>query len=494
MSEFNRRDFLKLTGAATLAGALPLTARREARAEGVGNFNVVVVGAGFGGATVAKYLRLWSKANPNLNLTVTLVDPRAGTTTAVTNGLYNDGYYSPILSNGVVTGQFGMSRIYINYRNLQNVHGVVLKQGSATRIEPIARTVTVSLTNGATEVLPYDRLVLSPGIGFISPNANQPDYLAATDTWSPDLTPHAWVAGQQTVLLQKQLQAMTSKGLFIMTVPKSPYRCPPGPYERACVVADWLMRNRSGARILVLDQNPGIQAEPVNFGNAFTNRYKSVLTYQSGVIINRVNSSQKRIETNIGTWDSSTVSSLGKVQVLNVIPNQKAGEIIFNAFGPGQSLPLDASGRWASIDPLNYASVGYPDIHIIGDAQASMPPKVTPPGPVAAQPKSGTMANSQAKVCADAILRSFDPANPYPDPHPTTNSACYSPISSKDASWLNANYQYNPSLGIMQRVDGSPGGTPDPAYNSFGEADQVSGDNLEAMYIWADNLFADAMK
>jgi NADPH-dependent 2,4-dienoyl-CoA reductase/sulfur reductase-like enzyme len=352
--------------------------------------------------------------------------------------------------------------------------------------------VTVALAKGGTEELAYDKLVLAPGIDFISPNSHQPGYTAAADTWNPSVTPHAWTAGPQTVLLQNQLKGMTSKGLFVLTIPKSPYRCPPGPYERACVVADWLMRNRSGCKILVLDQNPAIQAEPVNFGNAFNNRYKSVLTYKTGVVIDRVDSSLKRIETNVGIWDQNTASTLGKVQVLNVIPNQKAGAIVHNAFGTGQPLPLDATGRWASIDPLTYASVGYTDIHIVGDAQASMPPKATPPAPLAAQPKSGTMANSQAKVCADAILRAF--SLDLPDPQPTTNSSCYSPISSKDASWLNANYQYNPALGVMQRVDGTPGGAPNPPYNAFGEAEQVSGDHMEAMFIWADNLFADAMK
>ena len=477
MTQFNRRNFLKITGAASMTAALPFAAP-IARAAGTPP-KVVVIGAGFGGGTVAKYLRLWS----NRTVDVTLVDPRAGTSTASSGGLYKEGYYSPILSNLAVTGQLTMNRIYIGYGNLANpsVHGVLLKKGSATVIDPVAKTVTVAMSNGTTEVLPYDKLVLAPGIDFISPNlgANPPGFNPPGDTWNPNVTPHAWTAGAQTALLKTQLTAMTSTGLYVLTIPKSPYRCPPGPYERACVVADYLMRKKAGAKILVLDQNAEIQAEPKNFGNAFNNRYKSVLTYKSGVVINKVVSSQKRIETNVGTWDQTT--ALGKVQVLNVIPNQRAPGLIYNAFGPGQSLPLDASGRWASIDPLTYASVGYPDIHIVGDAQASRPPNVAPPAPLAAQPKSGTMANSQAKVCADAILRAFN--LDFPDPAPTTNSACYSPISSKDASWLNANYQYNPAYGVMERVPGS-----------FGEAEAPSGDYMEDMFTWADNLFADSMK
>lgn len=457
MTSFNRRDFLKLTGMASLTAALPLG--ESARAAGAAP-RVVVVGGGFGGATVAKYLRLWS----NRTVDVTLVDPRAGTASTVSGGLNTDGHYTCILSNLVVTGQIGMSRVLISYANLQNVHGVKLLKGSAVAVDPVGHTVTVALPGGGTQVLLYDRLVLSPGIDFIAPNGN----------WNPDLSPHAWQAGPQTPLLKNQLAAMTSKGTFIMTVPKAPYRCPPGPYERACVVANYLKTKKKGARIIVLDENPGIQAEPVNFGNAFSQRYAGVLSYYSGVMINAVDSANKRIETSVGTWDKT--AALGKVEVLNIIPRQKAGKIVFDA-----GLPLDGSGRWARIDPLTYGCGGVPDIHVIGDAQASAVPSPAPSPMPAAQPKSGSMANSQAKVCADAILRAF--AGELPDPQPTTNSACYSPIDSKTASWLTAGYQYDPAVGMMVRVA-----------ESFGEADSVNGDNFEQMYVWADNIFADSFK
>ncbi|MGZ8218933.1 FAD-dependent oxidoreductase [Methylomagnum sp.] len=452
MTSFNRREFLKLTGAASLAATLP-TGSKLAKAGPIPK--VLVIGGGFGGATVAKYLRLWS----NRSVDVTLVDPRAGVTTG-------DGHYSCILSNLVVTGQLGLSRVLIGYSNLKNVHGVNLVKGSAIGLDPVGRKVAVSLAGGGTQELPYDHVVLSPGIDFIAPPGS----------WDANLTPHAWQAGPQTTLLKTQLSAMTSKGTFIMTIPKSPYRCPPGPYERACVVANYLKAKRSGAKLIVLDENPSIQAEPVAFGNAFAQRYAGVLTYYTNVVINSVDSGQKRIDTNVGAWDKTNANGKGKVECLNIIPRQKAGKIVFDA-----GLPLDAPGRWAKIDPLTYASTGFPDVHIIGDAQASAVPTPAPNPMPAAQPKSGSMANSQAKVCADAILRALN--GEMPDPQPTTNSACYSPIDDKTASWLTAGYQYDPTLGMMVRVA-----------ESFGEAPNVSGDNYEDMYAWADNIFADSFK
>ncbi|MFO1484111.1 MAG: FAD/NAD(P)-binding oxidoreductase [Verrucomicrobiaceae bacterium] len=415
----DRRNFLKLAGLASASWALPKAVSAATVAP-----HVLVVGGGFGGATVAKYLKMWGG-----NIDVTLIDRNAS-------------HYACILSNLVITGALPMSRIQLGYTNLQTKRGVGFAQGEALAVDPVAKTVTVQI-GSAYYAYSYDKLVLAPGIEFINPAGNYND----------QLTPHAWKAGPQTLLLKNQLSAMTKGQTFVMTIPKTPYRCPPGPYERACSVADYLKRKKSGAKIIVLDANPSIQAEPVNFGNAFNKTYKGVLTYVPNATVASVDSASKTIVTSQGTF---------KGAVLNVIPNQRAGQIVTNA-----GLVNDPTGRWAMVNPLNYASTMYPDIHILGDSQGT------------GQPKSGHMANSQAKVCADAIIRAFN--GEAPDPSPVTSSACFSPITSTTASWLTATFQYDSSTKAMKRVDAS-----------FAEAPQPTSDGMQQMFFWADNIFADA--
>ncbi len=419
MSRLNRREFLKLAGLASMMAMLPRAVSAATTAP-----RVVVCGGGFGGATVAKYIRMWGG-----NVDVTLVEPNAS-------------HISCILSNLVVTGQISMGRINIGYSSLVQKHGVNLVQGKAIDIDPNGRTVGVETKDGIID-LPYDHLVLAPGI----------DFMPAAGNWNPQLTPHAWQAGTQTTLLKNQLASVPNNGTFVMTVPKAPYRCPPGPYERACVVADYLKRKRRNTKVIVLDANPGITAEPEGFGRAFKQTYAGIIQYIPNANVTEIDSAAKRIVTSAGTFSG---------HVLNYIPNQKAGKLVVDA-----GLANDATGRWAAVDPLTYGSTLYPEIHVIGDSQAT------------GQPKSGHMANAQAKVCADAIVRALN--GEAPDPNPVTASACYSPISSKSASWLTVNYQYNSQTGLMQRVE-----------SSFGEAPSANGDNFEDMFTWAESMFADS--
>jgi sulfide dehydrogenase [flavocytochrome c] flavoprotein subunit len=414
-----RRNFLSLAGLASASWALPKAVRAATAAP-----HVVVIGGGFGGATVANYLKLWGG-----NVDVTLVN-REST------------HHACILSNLVVTGTLPMSRIQLGYTNLQSKRGVNFVQGEALSVDPSAKEVTVRIGD-TYYAYSYDKLVLSPGIDFITPPGN----------YNADITPHAWQAGPQTQLLKNQLFAMTAGQTFIMTIPKSPYRCPPGPYERACAVADYLKRKNMGAKIIVLDANPSIQAEPVNFGNAFSNLYKGILTYIPNAVLTSVDSPGKTAVTTKGTF---------KGAVLNILPAQRAGRIVTDA-----GLINDPTGRWALVNPLNYASTMHPDIHILGDAQGTN------------QPKSGHMANSQAKVCADAIIRSFH--GEAPDPNPVTSSACFSPITSSKAAWLTASFQYDPATRSMKRVEAS-----------FAEAPTPTSDGMQQMYQWADNIFADS--
>ncbi len=205
-------------------------------------------------------------------------------------------------------------------------------------------------TDSGTEVLPYDHLVLSPGI----------DFAPAPGMWDPLRTPHAWQAGPQTTVLKNQLAAMRSYDTFVITVPKAPYRCPPGPYERACVVADYLKRKgRTGAKVVVLDANPGITAEPEAFGRAFKVTHASVIQYYPNASVVSVDSTTRSINT--------SVKSIRNAKVLNYIPSQRAGKI-------AQTLALDSAG-FVPVDPLSYGVAAYPNVHVIGDS-CSVPSSV----------------------------------------------------------------------------------------------------------------------
>jgi sulfide dehydrogenase [flavocytochrome c] flavoprotein subunit len=414
MIPMNRRKFLQLLGA---GGALAMTpSLGRLRAAGGSAARVVVVGGGFGGATAAKYLKLWNPA-----VEVTLVEPNAS-------------HISCILSNLALNGSLDLAQITFGYDELQK-RGVGIVEARAAGVDPVARRV--DLDNG--QQLDYDRLILAPGIDFVP--------VPGLDF---ELVPHAWKAGPQTTLLQRQLAAMPAGGTFVMTVPKAPYRCPPGPYERACLVADYLRKNKPGSRVVVLDANPRIMAEEHTFSTAFEQTYAGMIDYHTDVALQSVNSPGRSAVTSAGTF---------RGEVLNVIPDQRAGAI-------AELAGTLNGGRWAAVDPLDYQSLTVPDVHVIGDAQGT------------GQPKSGHIANAEAKVCADAILRHFNGESP--DPAPVTNSACYSPITADTASWLTAVFAYNPDSGAMQLVP-----------ESLGEANRPSRGNYSMMFDWASNLFAD---
>jgi NADPH-dependent 2,4-dienoyl-CoA reductase/sulfur reductase-like enzyme len=239
---------------------------------------------------------------------------------------------------------------------------------------------------------------------------------------------------------------------FVMTIPAKPYRCPPGPYERACVVADWLKKNRAGSKVIVLDANPGITAEPLAFTNAFDVVHKGVVEYHPGVTINSIDASTMTLNTNLGNL---------KAKVINAIPPHKAGKVVIN------NGLANVGGRWAGVDVLTYQSTAAPGIHVIGDASATT------------QPKAGHIANQEAKICADAIVRLL--AGRSPDPSPITNSACYSPITADTASWLTAVFAYDPGSRTMMPVPGSAG-----------EAAGRSQDNYNEMFKWFNTLMEDS--
>ena len=430
----NRRDFFRLAGmagvgasAASWAGlasaATPPQLGTVPTNTGISG-RVVVIGGGMAGATVAKYLRLWG----GTGVSVTLVER-------------DSAYTSNILSNLVLNGQRTITSLQYGYSNLATRYGIRMVKGDVTAIDPVGHSVT--LADGSK--LPYDRLVIAPGVEF--------DIYPGLETAAAQAkVPHAWKAGVQTTQLRNMLVNMKAGETFVMTIPAKPYRCPPGPYERACVVADWLKKNRAGSKVIVLDANPGITAEPLAFTNAFDVVHKGVVEYHPGVTINSIDASTMTLNTNLGNL---------KAKVINAIPPHKAGKVVIN------NGLANVGGRWAGVDVLTYQSTAAPGIHVIGDASATT------------QPKAGHIANQEAKICADAIVRLL--AGRSPDPSPITNSACYSPITADTASWLTAVFAFDPVSRTMQPVPGAAG-----------EAAARSKDNYEEMFKWFNTLMEDS--
>lgn len=392
------------------------------------NGRVVVIGGGMAGTTVAKYLRLWG----GTGVEVTLVEPNAV-------------YYSNIFSNMVLTGERTLSQLSYQYNALTSKYGVKWIAKSVTSIDPVNQNVMLDDGNS----LPYDRLVIAPGIGF--------DSLPMSGTASAQAkVVHAWKAGEQTTSLKNQIAAMTNKDTFILTIPAKPYRCPPGPYERACVVADYLKRVKGGGKVIVLDANPGIQAEVNNFTKAFTDPrlHGNTITYVP-------NAALTSIDADMGTVNTSAGSFTGKV--INAIPPHRAGKIITDS---GIGLANASGNRWAGVDVLTYESTAIPNIHVIGDAAATT------------QPKAGHIANAEAKVCADAIIHLL--RGEAVNSAPITNSACFTPITKGTASWLSVVYRYDPASGSML-----------PTGNGVTESSAINSENHEQMLKWFSNLMAD---
>ena len=247
---------------------------------------------------------------------------------------------------------------------------------------------------------------------------------------------------------------MRAGGSFVLTIPPAPYRCPPGPYERASLVADWLKRNKPGAKVIVLDANPAIVAERASFTRAFTVTHAGVIEYVPNAVVQSIDAASKTVHTTLGSF---------RADVLNPIAPQRAPKWLADAG------LVNVAGRWAGVNVLSYESsaAGASGVHVIGDACGTT------------QPKSGHIANQEAKVCADAIIRALRGAPP--DAGPMTSSACFSTITMSTASWLHASFAYDPTTRTMK-------GVPD----SLAEAASDNGDNFEDMYKWFGTIMKDS--
>jgi sulfite dehydrogenase len=419
-SPLSRRSVL----GAGVAATLPLfgCASRGDGAASLGR--VVVVGGGYGGATAAHYLRLWGGA-----IDVTLVERDAM-------------FVSCPLSNLVIGGHQQMADITRPYGALEAL-GVKRIQAEVAAID--AARKQVRLADGRT--LPYDRAVIAPGVDFVP---GEVEGLAGAAAQQSIL--HAWKAGPQTLALRRQLQDMPDGGVFALTIPPMPYRCPPGPYERACLVAGYFKQSKPKSKVLLLDANPEIQSKKVLFERAFAEHYQGLIEY-------RPNNELKQVDaaTRTAKFDFDDV----KADVLNVVPPQRAAELVRSAG------LVNINNRWVGVHWLTMESTAAPGIHVIGDAVFGAP----------LMPKSGHLANQHAKVAAAAIIQLLkgEPINPTP----VMANTCYSFVTVSEAIHVCSVHQYDVAEKTFKVM---PGGGLSSAANA-----------LEGRYAfsWAQNMWAD---
>ena len=386
---------------------------------------VVVIGGGFGGATAARYLRMWGG-----NVDVTLVERNAE-------------FVSCPISNLVLGGYKQMAEITRGYGGLKAM-GVKVVQGEVVAIDAAAKKVR--LTSGAE--LSYDRLVVSPGIDFM--NEQIGGLAAALDKGS---VVHSWKAGPQTVALRKQLVDMADGGVYALSIPKSPYRCPPGPYERACMVASYFKTAKPKSKVLVLDANPEITSKKALFQRAFDQHYKGILEY-------RPNAELKEVAGSVAKLEFEDV----KADVLNVVPPQRAGDLARTAG------LVNINNRWAGVNWLTMESTALPGVHVLGDA--------TFPAPM--MPKSGHMANQHAKVAAAAIIQLLK--GEAVNATPVVMNTCYSFVTAKDVVHVASVHQYDAAEKTFKTVPGSGGVS-------------AGANQIEGRYAlsWADNIWNDML-
>ncbi|MFM7706212.1 MAG: FCSD flavin-binding domain-containing protein [Rubrivivax sp.] len=386
---------------------------------------VVVVGGGFGGATAARYLKMWGG-----NVDVTLVER-------------NTTFVSCPISNLVIGGHRQIADVTRGYDGLRAM-GVKVVQGDVTAVDAAARKVR--LASGAE--LAYDRLILSPGIDFMFGEVG--GLQAAVDSGR---IAHSWKAGLQTLALRRQLEAMPDGGVFAMSIPKVPYRCPPGPYERACMVASYLKVAKPRSKVLVLDANPEVQSKKALFEKAFKDHYTGILEY-------RPNAELKEVAGNVAKLEFEDV----RADVLNVIPPQRAGDIARTAG------LVNVNNRWVGVDWLTMESTAAKGIHVLGDSTFSAP----------AMPKSGHMANQHAKVAAAAIIQLLK--GEAVNPTPVVMNTCYSFVTKDDVVHVASVHQYDEKDKTFKTVPGSGGVS-------------AAASALEGRYAlsWADNIWADML-
>ncbi len=391
---------------------------------------VVVVGGGYGGATAAKYLRLFS----NNRVDVTLVEPNAN-------------FVSCPISNLVVGGHKTLADITVPYDNLARRHGVKVVRDMVESIDADKRTV--KLASGTT--LPYDRLILSPGIDFMLdtiPGLNKPG--------AQEKVLHAWKAGPQTAMLHEQLKALPDGGTYALSIPLAPYRCPPGPYERACMVASYFKVAKPKSKVIVFDANDDITSKKGLFMKAWDEHYKGIIEYRPKHKVVDVD-----VATNTLKFEFNDDFKAG---VANVLPTMRAGAIAV------KSGLATANNRWCEVDFLTFESKAAKNIHVLGDAIQIAP----------AMPKSGHMANQHGKTCAAAVVSLL--MGQQPPQLPIYANTCYSFVTAKDVVHVASVHRYDATQKTMLTVPGSGG--------LSSVASEIEGGYAMG---WARNIWADML-
>jgi len=423
----NRRAFLGATGAAVAAGAVAGTPF-VARAAGG---KVVIVGGGVGGATTARYLKL---ADPNID--VTLIEPLAT-------------YHTCFMSNEVLGGERSMDQIAVGYDGLKKM-GVKVVQDMATGIDAGAKTVATK----SSGTFSYDRCVVAPGISFKLPQAD------GVSMAMFDQIPHAWKAGPQTALLRKQLEAMNDGGTVCIVAPPNPFRCPPGPYERASLIAHYLKHHKPKSKVVIVDTKDKFSKQGL-----FTQAWKKLYGFGTdNAMIEWIPAAKAQDLVKIAPGMVKTDFVDLKADVINYIPPQVAGQIAIDA-------GLTNDKGWCPVNKQTFESTVHAGIHVLGDASVA-----------AAMPKSGYAANSQGKVTAAAIWSSFAGAQA---PTPSYVNTCYSIAGTDYGFSVAAVYRYNAEKNMIAGVKGAGGLTPGDA-----SAEDLKRE-VQYAYSWYDNIVKD---
>ena len=407
-----------------LSGCATLTSQAPAKAQ------VVVIGGGYGGATAAKYVRMFS----NYKISVVLVEP-------------NKTFISCPMSNLVLGGSKTMAQITTPYTALSSKHGVTLVHDLVTAIDPAKKTV--SLKNGGT--ISYDKLIVSPGVDM---HFDSIEGLQAANASGQIL--QAWKAGAETTALRQQLEAMPDGGVYALTVPEAPYKCPPGPYERASQVAHYFKQAKPKSKVLILDANPDITSKPALFKKFWSDNYKDIIEF-------RPNHKVVAVDAKTSTLKFDVQESI-RADVLNVLPAMRAGAIAM------QTGLATVNNRWCGINYQTFESLAAKDIHVLGDATLAAP----------AMPKSGHMANSHGKVAAAAVVAQL--SDLAINPRPLLTNTCYSYVSDKLVIHVASVHQYNVDEKTFKTVPGSGGLS-------------TEANALEGTYAWnwAQNIWADTL-
>jgi len=417
-SKMTRRNFIKVSGAALSSASLS-TMLWPASSFGFSSKpkpRVVIVGGGFGGATCARYIK---KFDPEIE--VTLIERDAQ-------------YVTCPFSNLVIGGLRDIKSITHSYDALKDKQGINVVQDEVTDIDPEKRVIKTK-SGSAFE---YDHAVVSPGVDFLW------DKVEGFTESDAELVPHAWKAGKQTVLLRKQLEAMEDGGTVVLVTPPNPFRCPPGPYERASLIAYYLKNNKPKSKILILDAKEKFSKMPL-FTQGWEALYPGMIEWVPGTkggIVSQVDAKNMEVHNEIG--------DVIKGSVINYIPHQTSGAIARKA-------GLADEGGWCPVNQKTFESTLHKNIHVIGDSSTSAP-----------LPKSGYAASSEGKMCAAAIVTAI---NGVEMPDPSYSNTCYSLVGPDYGISVAAVYRLDG--GKISKVEGSGGVSPADADESFRRAEAL---------------------